>query len=779
VRTGRGNAPDTGADPSFYAAVVESLTLRVLRSPVAWTTALAALALVLVPPHWGGPGIAPAGTGSVVLGAAFAVCCVGLVLHSPSARSDERRAWYLIAAGLALYAGAGTWLGILVRNDSHLPVPYWTDGVWLLAYACLVAGVALVGRGGLPRPTLTVIVDGVLVGIAVMTIGAATAMDGLTRELGVGTLRSATALAYPFGDLVLLGMIAAAAFVRGHWRERRWFLLAVGALLLTVADIAYLQRAVDGEFPPGAWYHPLYLATWAAFAAAPWARAHPIGPPSVSFRWRLMAPGVVAAISSGILVWDHFEPRSVATIVLSALAFVAALARITLSFREVEQLSEARRLALTDDLTLLPNRRLLMQELNTAVRRADGFALLVLDVDRFKEINDTLGHDVGDRMLAEIGERLRMSLPAGDLVARLGGDEFAVLTASHSRPIDRANDAARRIHAAFAATIPLGGVSLPARASVGIALCPEHGVDAESLLKRADMAMYQAKTARSGSEVYAAERDGFTLERLALGADLHTAAMRGELRLAYQPIVDPRSGRLVRAEALLRWQHPVRGLLQPADFIAIAEQAGLMGIITPTVLRMATAQCEDWRRGGLDVGVAVNIAASDLLDSRFLGTVSDVLAESGIEPASLQLEITEHGVLTDPVHAAAVLEELRGLGVGISIDDYGTGNASLARLRGLRVGEIKIDRSFVAQIAASADDAAIVRSTIVLAHELGYAVVVEGVEDPEVLRLVNAWGADAVQGFLIGRPTEAQAIAAHGAQYLSALLEGAEPAAPA
>jgi diguanylate cyclase (GGDEF)-like protein len=707
----------------------------------------------------------------VILSGLVALLAATLVLASPVARSDERRAWRPVTAGLILYAVAATWLSLRARGEPDAPAVHATDVVFTAAYACLLVGIARVGHVGRARPPASALVDALLVGVLVLVVAAATFLDGPTRALESDVVRSVPLLTFPLAALVILGLAAGMTVTRGRWREPRWILLGAGALMLAVTDVSALREVAGGDLVVSTWAHPLSLPAVLAIAAAPWVAGAPVRLSPPSFRWRLLAPGVVAASASAILIWDHFAPRSGATIVLCGIALGAALVRVTLTFRELEQLSQAHRLALTDDLTLLPNRRRLLQELGLAARESGGFALLVLDIDRFKEINDTLGHHVGDRMLVEIGERLRAGVSTGDHVARLGGDEFAVITASRELPLEEAKVSARQIQDALSAPITLGGMSLPVRASVGIALYPEHGTDAESLLKCADVAMYQAKGAGSGCEVYAIERDRFSLDRLTLGADLHHAAERDELRLAFQPIVDPRTGRLDCVEALVRWEHPTRGLLQPAAFIPIAESAGLMGSITPAVLRMAVARCESWRRDGLDVAVAVNLAASDLLGTGFVDTVREVLADCATDPARLRLEITEHGVLTDPLHAIEVLGEIRALGVGVSIDDFGTGNASIAHLRGLPVDEIKIDRSFAAGITRSRDDAAIVRSTIVLGHELGLRVVVEGIEDPEVLRLVTAWGADSVQGFLIARPCAGETIAENGPRYLSWLGE--------
>jgi diguanylate cyclase (GGDEF)-like protein len=730
----------------------------------AWLWPVAATLAVLAGlPCWGGPGFRPGTVLSLLATVCVALLCALLVAASPSRAGRERARWRLIAVGLALYAVAGLWLGLRVLSNPIVPVPYWTDAIWMCAYACLVAGVLLTGASGRSRPGPGAILDGLLVALGVMTIAAATVFGGLIGIPGHGLLREATALSYPLWDLTLVGVSAGVLALGGRRRRLTGDLVAVGGLLLAAADVAYLHRAASGDFSPGAWYHPIYMLAWLAIAAAAWTPAGATRPSRNRPGWQRLAPGLVVAIAATVLVWDHYERRSTAAVVLSAIALAVVVARTLMSFVELEGLADARRLALLDDLTGLPNRRRFLRALRSAAAatRAAGpeFAIVILDVDRFKEVNDTLGHEVGDRLLTQIGQRLRARLEPDDLVARVGGDEFAVLTAAGESARECGLRAARTVLSALRAPIEVGPVAFPTQASIGIALCPAHGREPDALLRRADVAMYQAKATVGGFEVYSSERDEFSVDRLSLGADLQHAAERGEMGLVFQPIAEVATGRVTRAEALVRWRHPTRGLLLPAEFLPIAERIGVMRAVRGAVLRQATEQCAAWQRQGVRLGVAVNLAASDLLDAGLPAAIREVLAASGIDPELLRLEITEHGILDDPIRARATLNELRGLGVGVSIDDFGTGYSSLVYLRDLPVDELKIDQTFVRGITGEAEDAAIVRSTIQLGRDLGLRVVAEGVEDEATLELVSRWGAHAAQGRLIGAPTAGDELA--------------------
>ncbi|MEU1407164.1 bifunctional diguanylate cyclase/phosphodiesterase [Streptomyces sp. NPDC005728] len=406
---------------------------------------------------------------------------------------------------------------------------------------------------------------------------------------------------------------------------------------------------------------------------------------------------------------------------------------------------------LRDPLTGLPNRQWLLERIWTALDDAERIgaraALMLIDLDRFRSVNDTLGHLAGDRLLLQIADRLRVALPRGAEAARLGGDEFAVLLPVADSTTS-ATRVARGLVAALSSPLDLDGLTLVLEASAGVAVFPDHALDAEGLLRRADVAMYQAKRDRTGVEVYESKRDSNTPDRLGLLGDLRRALDAQEVQLHYQPKVRF-DGQVVGLEALVRWVHAERGKVPPDEFIAIAESSGLMPHLTEYVLETALAQVAKWRAQGLRVPVAVNVSPRDVHTPGFAGSVAARLARHGVPAGALQLEITEHVLLEDPQRAADTLAGLTGHGVKMSLDDFGTGYSSLVHLRRLPVSELKIDRSFVARLAVDNEDAEIVRCTVDLAHSLGLLVVAEGVEDDETWERLRDLGCDAVQGWLV------------------------------
>ncbi|MFF3622925.1 putative bifunctional diguanylate cyclase/phosphodiesterase [Streptomyces sp. NPDC002467] len=417
---------------------------------------------------------------------------------------------------------------------------------------------------------------------------------------------------------------------------------------------------------------------------------------------------------------------------------------------------------LRDPLTGLPNRQWLLERAWTALDEAERSgtraALVLIDLDRFRAVNDTLGHLAGDRLLLQIAERLRQALPEDAEAARLGGDEFAVLLPTTDSTTS-AQRIARHLVAELSSPLDLDGLTLVLEASAGLAVFPDHALDAEGLLRRADVAMYQAKRDRTGVEVYESKRDSNTPDRLGLLGDLRRALDAGEVELHYQPKVRF-DGQVAGLEALVRWVHPERGRVPPDEFIAIAETSGLMPHLTEYVLETALAQVARWRAQGLKVPVAVNVSPRDVHTPGFAGAVAARLARHGVPASGLQLEITEHVLLEDPQRAADTMAGLTGHGVKMSLDDFGTGYSSLVHLRRLPVSELKIDRSFVGRLAVDAQDAEIVRCTVDLAHSLGLLVVAEGVEDDETWERLRDLGCDAVQGWLVAAampPQEATA----------------------
>ncbi|UQU68559.1 EAL domain-containing protein [Couchioplanes caeruleus] len=439
----------------------------------------------------------------------------------------------------------------------------------------------------------------------------------------------------------------------------------------------------------------------------------------------------------------------------------AALSRAVLVDRLRREAAEKQHLASHDPLTGLPNRRHLHELLDARLAAARacgaGVAVLLLDLDRFKEINDGLGHETGDALLRDVGERLRAHVGERGDVARFGGDEFAVVLAGDGTPA-AAQAAAAELAAVAEMVTHIGPMALASRASIGIASAPAHGDDALTLLRHAEIAMYAAKGS-GGQRLYDSGLAVSTPQRLALIADLRLAVDRRALGVAYQPKVDPRTGAVTGVEALARWQHPEHGPIPPDVFIPLAEHTGLVRPLTLHVLETALQHRADWARAGHDLHVAVNLSPNSLLDADLPDLVARLLERTGSPPDALILEITEGTILADPDGSRATLERLHALGVTMSIDDFGTGYSSLGRLRELPIHEVKIDKSFVQRMATDDRDRAVVRSAVQLGHALDLRVVAEGVEDRQTYDYLAGEGCDVVQGYLVSRPLPPAALA--------------------
>jgi diguanylate cyclase (GGDEF)-like protein len=414
-----------------------------------------------------------------------------------------------------------------------------------------------------------------------------------------------------------------------------------------------------------------------------------------------------------------------------------------------------RHLAYYDALTDLPNRTLfqnrLEQAVNNAIRDRSPLAVMIMDLDTFKEINDTLGHLMGDAVLRKIGHRLAAGLRESDTVARLGGDEFAVMLPNVGRT--GAQLAARKLLALVQEPLAVEGVNLDVHSSVGIAMFPEHGTEAEILIQRADVAMYVAKHDRSGFEVYAPELDRHSPERLALMGDLRHAISRDELRVHYQPKINLKTNQIFGVEALVRWQHPELGLIMPDRFIPMAEQTGAVRPLTLWMLERALQQCLEWKRQGVDLVAAVNLSPRNLQDVDLPERVRSLLELLGAPAQMLELEITESVIMSDPLRALQVLTRLNKMGLRLAVDDFGTGYSSFSYLRKLPVHEIKIDKSFIDDMRQQHDEV-IVQSTIELAHNLGLTVVAEGVQDKETFERLRELGCDSAQGDYLSVPLD-------------------------
>jgi diguanylate cyclase (GGDEF)-like protein len=490
---------------------------------------------------------------------------------------------------------------------------------------------------------------------------------------------------------------------------------------------------------------------------------------------RELVPIRFGSRAAGVLVTERdYAPiaRSVrATFVPIALVLEGLLLALFVSLfpvlrRATRQLDshmeEIEHQALHDSLTGLPNRVLFQDRIELALanaKRSGGrAAVLLLDLDGFKEINDALGHACGDELLRELAVRLRGTLRDSDTIARLGGDEFGVvMPADGTHDVE---DAAHRINDAVEEPFEIGGLSLDVRASIGGVLFPDDAQDSDTLVRFADVAMYAAKRNRTRIELYNPATDVFTRESLTLGGQLRRALDSGDIVAHYQPKVEVSSGRIVGAEALVRWEHPERGIVLPSEFLSVVEKAGLMGSLTTLVLRRAAAEAAAWARDGLDLGIAVNVDVDALLDPSFPRRVAEILDEMQLAPELLTIELTETSLMADPARAGRVARELSAVGVRLSIDDFGTGYSSLGYLTALPLAELKIDRSFVGRMTESPMDMAIVRTILDLGSNLELSVVAEGIESAETRELLDHLGCALAQGYQFGSPMSAARLGA-------------------
>ncbi|MEU9981146.1 bifunctional diguanylate cyclase/phosphodiesterase [Streptomyces sp. NPDC050856] len=640
--------------------------------------------------------------------------------------ASRLRATVVVLAGVVLAAG---FLRALLEN--HALFPGGTEG-WSLAVltGIIVGHLVALGRdrwwggtGSGAALTLAVLllygwVPAGLVSLAVVVlVGAARRhrwrqglLHGAADILGIG------------GAALVLAAFGEVPSVERPWQPLEWGIEAVPEVALAAAAYLVVTR----------------LLLW--YTLAPQGGRLP-----TAARTALLRQGLVAVALLGIAPLVCVVAVALPVLLpLFAVPLIALDSTLWIARARAEE-------QLRDPLTGLPNRQWLLERTWAALEDAEGegvrAALVLIDLDRFRSVNDTLGHLAGDRLLLQIADRLRLALPRGAEAARLGGDEFAVLlpTADSTTSAQRV---ARQLAADLSSPLDLDGLTLVLEASAGVAVFPDHALDAEGLLQRADVAMYQAKRDRTGVEVYESKRDSNTPDRLGLLGDLRRALDAGDVEVHYQPKVGF-DGHVAGLEALVRWVHPERGRVPPDEFIAIAESSGLMPHLTEYVLETALAQVARWRAQGLKVPVAVNVSPRDVHSPGFAGAVAARLARHGVPPGALQLEITEHVLLEDPQRAADTLAGLTAHGVKMSLDDFGTGYSSLVHLRRLPVSELKIDRSFVARLAVDNEDAEIVRCTVDLAHSLGLLVVAEGVEDDETWERLRDLGCDAVQGWLV------------------------------
>lgn len=719
----------------------------------------------------------------------------GLLVAAGSWRASAvlRWGWRLVAVAQLLWALADGLDGHGAGRGSEAAVS-WADVVHLGGYVPMFAGlVVFVARHRGRADVRAAVLDS-----ATVTTGAGLLAWQLLVQPGFaddpdGVPASVVSASYPLLDVALLGALGMVAMVVPHRvSSSGWFrLLTAAVVVLLVTDSVYRIVTVVGTYRSGGVLDAGWLAAYVLVAAAalhPSARRQLQRPPgsvggeragtrfirsrlAVLMLALLCAPFALFAEETPLHDEHSHWPVITACVLLSSI-LVARLGGLAFTAQDDRERLEVQ--ARTDALTGLANRSWVMESFGRALLHRDSYplAVLLVDLDHFKDINDTFGHAVGDTVLREVGSRLTAAVGPDDVVARTGGDEFTILAPRTATAIE-AEKLGRRVRTTLGAPVVVAGLSLLSEGSVGVAWTPRPGPDAPTLLRQADVALYVAKSHPAGVQRYRPEHERDTVDRMTLLGELQRALAQDELVLHYQPQVSLSTGRTTGAEALVRWQHPTRGLLGPQTFLEAAEQTGLVTALTRTVLDQAIRQARTWCVEERPVPVSVNLSARNLRDTTLVDDVRTALHTHQLPPSMLTLEITESSVMGDPERSLQVLTRLRNMGVRLSIDDYGTGYSSLAYLQRLPVSEIKIDKSFVTHLVSRPSDAAIVQSTIELARRLDLVVVAEGVEDDLVLDQLRTWGCPTAQGYHLGRPTPA-----HDLSTALGLRENARPAGP-
>lgn len=675
-----------------------------------------------------------------------------LVVHRGKHRRPEI---ILAAAALTCNAAGDTYYVLMSSAGEDVPLPSPADVGYLGFYVLMLATLAMIIRRRLPDMTWAVVLDSVVGALGASAV-LAVILDPILNTVldGPRSLAMAFGAAYPLMDLLMVAAVIGIAATTGGSIGRGWGCLVLGLLTFTGADIGYALLELNSVYVVGtpldaSWALGIALiGIWvviqgrnddAASAAAPI--------PSQA------VPALATAASLLVLILGTQVRVDVLAVVLASLTL--ALAALPLVFRQRIRLADVQRQARTDELTGLPNRRALYTDVpkRLAAKGRRRSAVLLLDLDKFKEINDSVGHESGDALLAQVAGRLSGELRASDLLARMAGDEFVLHVDNCG--VEEARAVAQKLRTALAKPYDVCGVTVHVNASIGISCYPEQGQDLTELLRKADMAMYTAKSTHSGHFVY----DGGDIisgtNQSHTAQALNKALSGDQLLLHFQPKIDLGTGEVRGVEALVRWQHPDLGLLQPDDFLKRFEEAGLMPGLTDIVLGKALDQAAVWAGMGRPLTVAVNLSAPSIIDSGLPAQIGAMAAERGLSPSILVLEITEDVLVGDRDRACGVLASLRKMGVRIAVDDFGKGYSSLSYLRELPIDELKLDKSFILSMTGDSRATALVVSTIDLAHSLGLDITAEGVEDAEAYRTLSDYGCDLAQGFYMSKAVPA------------------------
>lgn len=686
------------------------------------------------------------------------VLAAGLVAIRAWRVRVDRLAWSLIAAAMACSA-----LGDIVYT-TWVPdgqSPSVADPCYLAFYPFAYAGMLLLMRSRLRRVPIPVGLDSLVCGLAVAAAAAALRGGPLHGAAARAPDTVLMGLVYPWGDLMLLALAAGMLPILGWRREIRWALLATGFIGFAVADTAYLVETSAGAYRSGTPLDVLWPASSLLVATAGWVRWSSAAPLPRRGLDSYAVPVACTVIALGVAVLGHGS-RLAAT--LAALSLVGVAARFSVSFRDVSMVADRHKRATTDELTGLPNRRSLATTLtalsgaapveSATLRTTARRALLLVGVPEINTVADKGGHHFGDELAWHVANRLTLGIRRDDTLARVGGDEFAILLAEGADLIV-ARTRAGQLLTALGDTVTLGALSVQTHARIGIALYPDHCDGPQELLNRAEAAIAHAKTGVSNIVVYEPAFEMYSEDDPSLVRELRAALFDDDqLRVYYQPKIDATDGSVHSVEALLRWQHPVRKLLLPEEFLPAAERAGLMRKVAHLAINVALEQIRSLRDDGIALAVAVNLSTTNLLDLDLAVTIERLLRTHDLPPDALIVEITESALVDSP-RSRNTVAALQLLGVRISLDDYGTGWSSLARLQDVTVDELKLDKIFVSRLAQDPRSVAIVRSTVALANSLGADLVAEGVEDEVTLSALRRYGCTITQGFVHSPPLPA------------------------
>jgi diguanylate cyclase (GGDEF)-like protein len=675
----------------------------------------------------------------LIIGLFFATAVIRTVVAALT-RSTARGVPLTMAAGLLLF-GIGS---LVLALNPALGFPSAAEVFFGAAYLCFT-GYLILDSAGPGMWTLRAVLETVVIAGGITSATLFALVTPLAGHLSAGGVPLLVALVYPLADAVLITVVLTQLITRRRPRDPRGALLLAGLCLLAAVDVSLPLGLGGGGYAFTTLQDVIWAAAQAMLAEA---ASRPSRAAKSDGGIGSGVPVTAAMVALLVLAVDTDATSTWLTRPPAAATMMASLVLLLSSLRDARLATEAQRLSLTDDLTGLSNRRALLARLAVAQERP--LSLMLIDLNGFKAVNDTFGHPEGDRLLAQVGRRLVSVVPDAELVARLGGDEFAIVCPGTDA--DAVSGQAEAVLAAMCMPLPITDLGLTVSLAIGIASSHPDQVDGTELMRRADVAMYVAKVSGTGHQWYDGAADSFSRDRLQLIEQLRVGIAEGQLRAFYQPQVQAGDGALVAVEALVRWQHPTRGLLTPDQFLPLARAARLMLPLSLEMIRISVGQAADWAAAGAPLRLSLNVDPPELLSGAWVPALIAEIDRRRLDPALITVELTEELLVSDPPRAAERIHQLARHGVDVSIDDYGTGYSGLSWLQTLPVTELKLARPFVGQILTDERTRMIVESTVQLANSLGLRVVAEGVEDEATAQAVTQMGAHLLQGYLVSRP---------------------------